>query len=338
MEKDEERMRKGGQPLATSDNTVKDVPDNFKEWIEDNEDKIKSARSTPYFITDNKKVVENILSTPKTLRKLSDTIDKYEATGLYGSVAKMHKKEIERAMSNLFEQNDFGMLIRPDSINAVMHSYFKNQFETGTSGGVLYSTSSTGKIDVRDRYGRLNHRLYKSHLSFGISDTDDKSLEQKQLKRREYEKYGLLLNRDKFADNIVTKNSISPSAGYGSIEIRFKKDRVQATWTPEDSLGSRCQPSLISDPKSSSWDNLSQLNDYFIKHKRMPDNFESFFNEGLIDRYIELQYHGDLTVDCIESILFPYRPNTPTDMETIRIAKSKGILVYCRLDGMLSLL
>ena len=70
----------------------------------------------------------------------------------------------------------------------------------------------------------------------------------------------------------------------------------------------------------------------------MPYNFESFFNEGLIDRYIELQDHGDLTVDCIESILFPYRPNTPTDMETIRIAKSKGILVYCRLDGMLSLL
>lgn len=60
---------------------VEDVPDNFKNWVNDNSERIKAAKKQPYFIQDNKKIVNDILSgnnaeTSSTLdgiiKKLSD--------------------------------------------------------------------------------------------------------------------------------------------------------------------------------------------------------------------------------------------------------------------------
>ena len=36
-------------------NEVKDVPDNFKRWVEDNTERIEKAKNLPYFIGENKK-------------------------------------------------------------------------------------------------------------------------------------------------------------------------------------------------------------------------------------------------------------------------------------------
>ncbi|MBQ3690911.1 MAG: hypothetical protein II937_13770 [Bacteroidales bacterium] len=60
MDKDEERMRRGQEPIANSKNTIKDVPDEFKKWVEDNEEKIKRAKNKPYFVTDNQKYMPKI--------------------------------------------------------------------------------------------------------------------------------------------------------------------------------------------------------------------------------------------------------------------------------------
>lgn len=49
---------------AKSVNEVEDVPQGFMDWVKDNEERIDKAEkrgTTPYFIADNKKVVENIL-------------------------------------------------------------------------------------------------------------------------------------------------------------------------------------------------------------------------------------------------------------------------------------
>ena len=35
-------------------NEVKDVPDNFKRWVEDNTERIEKAKNLPYFIGENK--------------------------------------------------------------------------------------------------------------------------------------------------------------------------------------------------------------------------------------------------------------------------------------------
>ncbi len=41
---------------------IEDVPDNFKNWVNDNADRIKEAKKQPYFIRDNKTTVNDILS------------------------------------------------------------------------------------------------------------------------------------------------------------------------------------------------------------------------------------------------------------------------------------
>ncbi|MDR2473193.1 MAG: hypothetical protein LBD53_06450 [Tannerella sp.] len=57
LEADNERIMNGEEPTAESVNTVKDMPENFKGWIDKNADRIAAAErrgTLPYFIKDNK--------------------------------------------------------------------------------------------------------------------------------------------------------------------------------------------------------------------------------------------------------------------------------------------
>ena len=57
FEADQQRILQGEEPSAESVNTVKDVPQGFKDWVEDNEERIARTKSLPYFLRDNGKVV-----------------------------------------------------------------------------------------------------------------------------------------------------------------------------------------------------------------------------------------------------------------------------------------
>lgn len=53
---EDNRRIMAGEPASTeSVNTVSDVPDRFKEWLADNEERAKRAKSLPYFMTENPK-------------------------------------------------------------------------------------------------------------------------------------------------------------------------------------------------------------------------------------------------------------------------------------------
>lgn len=43
---------------------VKDLPRNFKDWYTDNTDRIARAKSQPYFLRDNQKLIETLVTTP----------------------------------------------------------------------------------------------------------------------------------------------------------------------------------------------------------------------------------------------------------------------------------
>ena len=55
MEADTERILNGEEPLQGSVNEVKDVPQVFKDWAADNDERLQNASSVPYFISDNPK-------------------------------------------------------------------------------------------------------------------------------------------------------------------------------------------------------------------------------------------------------------------------------------------
>lgn len=54
LDRDTERILDGKEPMEGSANEVKDVPEGFRKWVEKNNDRIKGARSLPYFVRDNK--------------------------------------------------------------------------------------------------------------------------------------------------------------------------------------------------------------------------------------------------------------------------------------------
>ena len=58
---DTQRILRGEEVSSESHNTVKDLPNNFKDWIEDNAERTARAKSLPYFIRDNQERVDKIL-------------------------------------------------------------------------------------------------------------------------------------------------------------------------------------------------------------------------------------------------------------------------------------
>lgn len=256
---------------------------------------------------------------PKTLPNLEKAIAAYERTSRYGSNAKQHKAEIEELMRKLFDEHDLGMNIDDDTLEAVLNSWFKNTFETGSSGGYVGSSKTTGKIS--SSHGRLS----AAHKLFGLG----KDLDADQLERHDYEKYGNLLDH-----NIVESMAHNTARQYGNVEVRFKKDKVIATWTAGDSLGERFQPSLVSDPRSCSFDDL--YNTPMSSSVQTSDLAK--FKRDHISSYLELQYHGDLTIDCVESLTFPYDLKDPSRSRYLSVAqkwKAKGAKIYYVVNGTL---
>lgn len=50
----------GEDVSGESANTVKDVPRQFKKWIEENRERAQRSYSVPYFLSDNKKYLPEI--------------------------------------------------------------------------------------------------------------------------------------------------------------------------------------------------------------------------------------------------------------------------------------
>lgn len=83
MERDEERMRKGQEPTANSKNSVNDVPDEFKEWMADNSERIKRAKHLPYFIMDNQTYTQDYDVFAGSVSDSKKLTDKLQSTEKY---------------------------------------------------------------------------------------------------------------------------------------------------------------------------------------------------------------------------------------------------------------
>lgn len=82
MAKDTERILNGQQPTTDSVNTVRDLPDAFKQWVEQNTTRIENARNLPYFIQDNVGVVEQAMGKPGVLTTITVGGTKYRVSKL----------------------------------------------------------------------------------------------------------------------------------------------------------------------------------------------------------------------------------------------------------------
>ena len=214
---------------------------------------------------------------PKTLENLQSLIDKEMKYTRYNN---SEITEFKKRMIDLFNNSDFGMNVPRidrkgnDVLESIFNSWFKAQQETDTGKGC---------VDIS-----LRNRASKELFGTDINNTA----------KNEYEKYGFLMDKDilKQAKSGIASQYWSFGDG---IQIRFKKDKVITTFTMEDSLNSGLNPSLTTDPFPTSASSINRI----VTGKPLTSAIEATRNWAR--SYIELQYHGDLTLDCIESIFIP---------------------------------
>lgn len=80
MAADDEKILRGEPVSGESVNAVKDVPDNFKEWMKDNEERMERAQSLPSFLKDNRNYnivpSTNKNETEQTFADIHDKVDR----------------------------------------------------------------------------------------------------------------------------------------------------------------------------------------------------------------------------------------------------------------------
>ena len=83
MAEDNRRIMAGEEPVQGSKNEVTDVPDNFKQWLRDNEERAKRSYSLPYFIKDNKQFLPKNYQGLYAMKMPYETFAEYEAARKY---------------------------------------------------------------------------------------------------------------------------------------------------------------------------------------------------------------------------------------------------------------
>lgn len=83
MAEDNRRIMAGEAPVQGSKNEVTDVPDNFKQWLRDNEERAKRSYSLPYFIKDNKQFLPKNYQGLYAMKMPYETFAEYEAARKY---------------------------------------------------------------------------------------------------------------------------------------------------------------------------------------------------------------------------------------------------------------
>lgn len=105
MNRDNERILRGEDPLTESENEVTAPPDKFTDWVRDNQERMERASSLPYFIKDNQERVTNILNgadgsgsqTGKETPSLEEQIKKQDKS-LFTPEQVKNLKELETAI------------------------------------------------------------------------------------------------------------------------------------------------------------------------------------------------------------------------------------------------
>lgn len=278
---------------------VKDYQDWYDNYVEKNN---KSSI-----------IKENI---PLTLKKFNEHSKKWKSEVIDKILTEEEQNLIRKKIKNIEENSDFLMRIPSTSIdNLVQKNKFMNLFESGNSGGVP-------NIEARMKVSKnlFGHNLDKE--SFVSS-----------------EKYGYLSSKD-FLRDIEFFSKRHGTSQYGSIIIKFNKEKIKgrATYTLDDSLLAGATKAVVAGDFK---DNLSlgidkyNLKKYYGVLKNLSESDDAISltkeikKENGFFRYVELQYHGDITLDDVNEICFT--KDLPEE-DIIKILKDKNIKLF-RLEG-----
>ena len=180
MSGDTEKILKEERPGIDSRNAVKDVPDKFRKWIEDNKARIARSRSLPYFIRDNEKYVPQVNVTEEALGRaqasqaVNDEIMKAaRPTRIHlTDEQKAQRKELQRKAIAKFKgitiHNEFDINISVGGIKEFLNQPHEQYFEKNELitqiDEVLYSAKYLGINTIYKQKGLKNSHIYKIEI------------------------------------------------------------------------------------------------------------------------------------------------------------------------------
>lgn len=209
-------------------------------------------------------------------------------------------KSVETIMKHIESKSAYNIRIpNTDILSKILQGgRFKSQMETGTS---------CAELDAEQRKDFAQQNLGANVAAMSPSD---------------YEIYGYMSSSDKLKEFSYNggKNSCG-TAQYGNLIVTLKKDRMKdrTTFSLGDSLSLRFRlaPTKLTAPNS---DALNVLDTFYpeqvVKMAEKIDSGADVYVEADIIKklellYLELQYHGGVTIDDIESITMVTNYNNP---------------------------
>lgn len=228
---------------------------------------------------------------------------------IHAQLTEEEEKRYNETLKKIFDNCDYATRVSEGSLESILNTEFRNQIDFFETEGVVVTR---GEPDPE-------WRKEQSGFLFGHGGKDKSG---KILKGKDYEKYGYLAAKD--PKDFIEGEKMSCAESYGSVLIRFKKDRLKGrvTYTIGDSLGLATGAGDAGNP-STAGIGAGALRNIIDKgqYTKSPYEFDpSYF------KYIELQYHGRLTPKDIESITFT-DPDNPPNPKLIQKIKDMGIKV-----------
>lgn len=247
-------------------------------------------------------------STTIELPKSLENFDEYQNEWVRGHflMSKQDLWALQEGIQEVIDNNAFSMRVSSKNLPNIIENGFLSQFETKTSGGTL------SKSD-------------RMMASKNLFDADVLKMDDS-----EFEKYGYLSSMD-FSVDAKT----SATSQYGKTIIHFDKEKLKdrVTYTVDDSLGNALYKEVVGGKVGEECSvsgipvyNVDDLLEYFKNSDWDAIDNADELAQLMGCRYWELQYHGNLTIDDVESVCF-----TKTDRPTktlIEQLKERGIRVY----------
>lgn len=273
---------------------------NYQEWYEKfiREGRKDNLKNTAVAVTS---------ALPKSLENYSKYSETWYNEHVKGELSESQEEYMENCLNKLFENNAYCMRFNSDYLDSILNDGFLNQMQTNTSGGAM------------------NKSLRKevSNKLFGC--------DIKKMQDADYEKYGYLGSKD-FSkdDNFMLQH-------YGDVIVHFNKDKVKTTYTFGDSLNwERYKRIIAGDTGSIDKVNLNGierrkniLSNLMLNDDSVLDDMSKFKKKIIPNaEYLELQFHGNLTMNEVTEIMF-YKSKLPSD-DVLDKLKNMGIKVFVK--------
>jgi len=144
MARDSQRILDGKQPSKDSANAVTDTPEAFKNWVENNRDRIASGHSLPYFIRDNAKYTG---ITTKQARASSTPLDIAAERHAKRTIAQV--QDIKRRYWERFEPD----YLTDEQKLANIETYLQIEKDLGLKRGRPMSHEQANEMHGNPHYG-----------------------------------------------------------------------------------------------------------------------------------------------------------------------------------------